>query len=231
MRSFSAAAVVFVVVLTSIASCLAFGPWGSTTATFWALSTGPNLVLGAFAAAWAAREGLLREWLMPRWGDFTRALMGAVALFALAWAFARIAAPVGSPREIWLTTLYGHIGDPRVLRAHGAGVAVAVVFMALAEELVWRGMVTQLLAPKVGSRAAWCWAAVLYAAAYAPSAFVLADGAGPNPLLVLLALGGGFLWGAMARAFGRLVPGVLSHALFAWASVMMFPLWGTGHGL
>jgi hypothetical protein len=30
----------------------------------------------------------------------------------------------------------------------------------------------------------------------------------------------------MARAFGRLAPGVLAHALFDWAVVMMFPLWG-----
>ena len=50
--------------------------------------------------------------------------------------------------------------------------------------------------------------------------------AGLNPVLPLAALGGGLVWGAMARAFGRLAPSVLAHALFDWAVVMMFPLWG-----
>jgi membrane protease YdiL (CAAX protease family) len=104
--------------------------------------------------------------------------------------------------------------------------AGAVIAAAVAEELVWRGMVTQLLAERVGSRMAWVWAAVLYALAYAPTMWALRSSAGLNPLLVGAALGAGLLWGAMARAFGRLAPGVLAHALFDWAVVMMFPLWG-----
>jgi uncharacterized protein len=230
MRSFPAAAVVLLVVLvTGSASFLAFGPSGSGITAFWSIIGVPTLLLGAFAAAWARREVLLREWLTPRWGDFTRGLFGAAALFGLAWAFVRLVAPVGSPREIWLVSLYSQIGDPHVLHARGAAVAVAIVVSALAEEMIWRGLVTRLLAEKVGSRAAWVWAAVLYAAAYTPSAFVMTGGAGPNPVLVLAALGGGLLWGAMARAFGSLVPSTLSHALFDWAVVMMFPFWGPGH--
>ena len=228
MRSLPLVAALAVVV-TGSATYFAFGPTGSGVASFWLLSVVPTLALGVLAAVWARRETLLREWLTPRWGDFTRGLMGAVALFGLAWAFAHGVAPVGSPREIWLASLYSRIGDPRVLRGRGAVLALAVVGAALAEELVWRGMVTRLLAERVGSRAAWWWAAALYALAYVPSAFVLADGSTPNPLLVLTALAGGLLWGAMARAFGRLVPSVLSHALFDWAVVMMFPLWGLGH--
>lgn len=233
MRSFPAVAVAVVVVVTAAASYFAFVPLASLApamVTFWSFSVGPVVVLGGLAAAWAQREALLREWLTPRWGDFTRGLFGALALFGLAWAFARLVTPVGSPREIWLASLYSHIGDPRILHARGAAVAAAVVVAALGEEIVWRGMVTQLLAERVGSRAAWCWAAVLYALALSPSAWAMADGAGPNPLLVLLAFGGGLLWGAMARAFGSLVPCVLAHALFDWAAVMMFPLWGAGHG-
>jgi membrane protease YdiL (CAAX protease family) len=85
--------------------------------------------------------------------------------------------------------------------------------------------VTQLLAESVGSRRAWIWAAALYALSMTPSAFSLRAGAGPNPVLFLAALGGGLLWGGMARLFGRLAPGILAHALFDWATVMMFPLW------
>jgi membrane protease YdiL (CAAX protease family) len=43
------------------------------------------------------------------------------------------------------------------------------------------------------------------------------------------ALGAGLLWGGIARASGRIAPAMVAHALFDWAVVMMFPLWGT-HG-
>ena len=99
---------------------------------------------------------------------------------------------------------------------------------AVAEEVLWRGAVMQVLADRVGTRTAWVWAAVLYAVAYVPTAWSLrAGGTGSlDPLLPVAALGAGLLWGAMARAWGRLVPGMIAHVFFDWAVVMMFPLWG-----
>jgi membrane protease YdiL (CAAX protease family) len=229
MRPVAVLFVALSVLATAVASYFAFLPQSSGTVAFWVLAGGPTLVFAGFAAAWAKREELLREWLSPRWGDFSRGVACAVLLFGLAWAFARIVTPVGSPREVWLVSLYGQIGDPRLLQSHAPAVAAAIAAVTLAEELVWRGMVTQLLADRVGTRSAWVWAAVLYALAYVPTMWSLraAGGSGPlNPVLPLAALGAGLLWGGMARAFGRLAPGVLAHALFDWAVVMMFPLWG-----
>ncbi len=92
-------------------------------------------------------------------------------------------------------------------------------------------MVTQLIAARVGSRSAWVWSAGLYGVVYVPTVWALGPGGGINPVLVVAALAGGLLWGAMARAFGRLVPSILAHALFDWSVLMMFPLWGAGgHG-
>jgi membrane protease YdiL (CAAX protease family) len=216
------------VIATAVASYFAFLPQRSGSLGFWLLAGGPTLLLAALAAAWAHREELLREWLSPRWGDFSRGVASAVLLFGMAWAFARLATPSGSTHEIWLVSLYGQIGDPRVLQSHAPLVAVVIAVLALAEELVWRGMVTQLLADRVGTRTAWVWAAGLYALAYVPTAWSLRGGTGGSldPVLPLAALGAGLLWGGMSRAFGRLTPGVLAHALFDWAVVMMFPLWG-----
>ena len=56
----------------------------------------------------------------------------------------------------------------------------------------------------------------------------LRAGYGLNPALVIAAGGAGLVWGGMARAFGGLAPSILAHALFDWAVLMMFPLWG-GH--
>jgi hypothetical protein len=230
MRPVAAAFVGVAFAATSLASYVAFSPAHAGTLVFWALACGPSVVLGALGAIWATREGLLREWISPRWGDFTRGIVGIAVLFAAAWAFGRWVAPVGSRREVWLVSLYAQIGDPHVLQAHAPWVGAAFVLVALAEEIVWRAMVPQLLAERVGSRGAWVWAAALYAAAYLPTMWSLGE-AGPNPVLVVAALGGGLLWGAMARAFGSIVPSVLAHAGFDWAVVMMFPLWGSRFGM
>ncbi len=226
MRPTGALFVALAVILTGLGSYFAFLPELSGKPAFWALAGGPSVVLGIAGAAWANREELLAEWLGPRWGDFTRGLFGACLLFALAWAFVSFALPVGSPRELWLVSLYGQIGDPRILQKHALEVGAAICTVTFAEEVVWRGVVTQALAERVGSRAAWLWAAALYALAFVPTAWSLRGSAGLDPVLVVGALGGGLLWGGMARAFGRLAPGILAHALFDWVVVMMFPLWG-----
>ncbi|HEY1692618.1 MAG TPA: CPBP family intramembrane glutamic endopeptidase [Polyangiaceae bacterium] len=226
MRPAAIAFVALTVVVTAAASYVAFLPRYSGTVVFWALAGGPTLVLAGVAAAWARREELLRGWLAPRWGDFTRGVVGAVLLFGIAWAFSHVVVPVGSHREIWLVSLYGQIGDPRLLQQRAPLVAAAILVVTFAEEVLWRGMVTQLLADRVGTRTAWIWAAVLYALAYVPTAWSLRASGGLDPILPVAALGAALLWGAMARAFGSLTPSILAHALFDWAVVMMFPLWG-----
>jgi membrane protease YdiL (CAAX protease family) len=216
------------VVATGVATYLAFLPERSGSLAFWMLLFGMIVALGVIGAAWGAHEVLLGEWLKPKAGDFTRGWIGAAIFYFAAWVFARTVAPVGSRHEIWLVSLYAQLGDPRSLQAHAVALFVAIFVAAMAEEVVWRGMVTQLLADRVGSRAAWLWAAGLYALAHAPSAAALQSTAGWNPVLVAAALGGGLLWGAMMRWFGRLVPGIVAHTLFDWAVAMMFPLWGGG---
>jgi membrane protease YdiL (CAAX protease family) len=135
---------------------------------------------------------------------------------------------VGSSRELWLVSLYAQFGDPRILQKHAPIVGSAIIAASIAEELLWRGAVTQLLAERVGSRVAWIWAAALYTLAYTPTMWPLRGGAGINPILVIAAFGASLVWGAMARAFGRLPPSIIAHAFFDWAAIMMFPFWGPG---
>jgi hypothetical protein len=128
-----------------------------------------------------------------------------------------------------MARLYLQFGDPTSLRAHAVPVAIAVVLAAASEEIVWRGLVTRQIAESVGSRTAWVWAAALYALAQIPTLWQLRDPvAGMNPVLCLAALAVGLVWGLMARVFGRLTPGILSHAAFDWCVIMMFRLWGPG---
>jgi membrane protease YdiL (CAAX protease family) len=171
--------------------------------------------------------GALQGWLAVRAGDFTRGFVGCAILFGAAWGFTRVAIAPQSPRVAWLARLYLQVGDRAELSKQVAPVVFGIVFAAIAEEIVWRGLVTALLAETVGSRSAWVWAAVLYAVAHFPTAFAMRDPiAGLNPLVPLAALAAGLLWGFMAKRYGRLLPGIFSHILFDWAVVMMFRLWG-----
>ncbi len=199
---------------------------GSTA--FWALAVLPTLALaaGALVLARSMNEGGIGEWMRPAWGDFTRGVVGAALVFGAAYAFSRMY--VGTPRESWLARLYLQLGDPKVLRAGMPIYGVGILVAATGEEIVWRGFVTRLLRDVVGERWAWVAAAVAYAIAHVPTIFALRDPeAGNNPALVIAALGAGLVWGAMARRFGgRLVPGILAHAMFDWVVLFTFRLWG-----
>jgi CAAX protease family protein len=226
MPAAAAGLVAIAIVVTGVASYFAFAPGDSGALFFWALAVGPSVGLGVLAAAWAKREDFLAEWLAPRWGDLTVSVLGGGTLYAGAWAFVHWITPVGSRWEVWLVPLYGQIGDPRILRAHALPVAATLGIASLAEELVWRGMVTQLVAERVGSRTAWLWSAALYATSYVPTLWALRTSAGLNPILVLAGAGVGLGCGGLARSTGRLLPAVLAHAIFDCAVVLIAPLWG-----
>ncbi len=195
--------------------------------TFWALVTLPVVVAAGFAAWRMHRDGDLASSMRPVWGDFSRGFFGALALFAGAWLFVKVAAPAGSPRESWMARIYLQLGHPGTLRAQAPWVGLGIFIVAAAEEMVWRGLVTTLFAERFGSRYAWVFAAFAYAAARLPLVWALSDPvAGPNPILPIGALLAGLAFGAMARGFGRLPPVIVAHALFDWCVVVMFRLWG-----
>jgi membrane protease YdiL (CAAX protease family) len=224
MRNYIGVAVVTVVV--GVALHLAFQLERAGMTSFWLLAVLPTTAIAIFAGVRAWMDEELVLWLRPVWGDFSRGVLGALVLFATAYAFARVCA--GTPRESWLARIYLQFGDPKALREHALPFAGGVLVAAVAEEMVWRGLVTTWLAEKIGSRWAWAWAAVPYAAAHIPTMWALRDPeAGLNPLLPLAALGGGLVWGGITRwCGGRLVPAILAHALFDWLVVMTFRLWG-----
>lgn len=216
-----------IVVAVAIASHLAFDPSRAGTRWVFTLMAVPTVVLAVAGAVRAFRDGVVKDWFAVRGGDFTRGFASAALLFGVAYAFSKYVTPPTAPQSVWLARLYDQLGDPAELRKNISSVVIAIVVMAAAEEVVWRGFVTSLLEEQVGSRRAWVYAAVLYAIAHVPTAWQLKGTSGPNPVVILAALGCGLVWGFMARRFGRLLPGFFSHVLFDWTVIMMFRLWGT----
>jgi len=220
-------AIVGIVLFLAGGAYVAFDLERAGERSFWVYAIGPTALVAVFALVRAARDGELAELVQPGWGDATRGILSAALFFAGAMGLLRVLAPVGSPRESWTARLYLQLGDPTWLRAHAAVMAIVILSAAAAEEIVWRGLVTRLIAEKVGSRWAFVWAAVPYALAQLPTAWALRDPeAGLNPLLVVAAFALGLGWGGLARSQRRLMPSILSHAAFVWCVVFLFRLWG-----
>ncbi len=216
-----------IVATIAVAAHFAFQVERAGTLSFVIVMAAPTLIFAGYGVHKAWQDGVLRSWFTVRSGDFTRGFAAAGVLFGLAYAASRVIAPVGTARESWLARLYLQLGDPSMLRRSVWVVVLVIVVMSVAEEVLWRGLVTTLLEERIGTTRAWVWSAVLYALAHVPAVWGLRDPvAGANPFLPLGALGAGLLFGGMARRFERLLPSIIAHALFDWTVLMMFRLWG-----
>jgi membrane protease YdiL (CAAX protease family) len=203
---------VLVTLTVGAALALAFRESAAHSTEMWLELGGPYLVLSGIALWKLARDGVLREALMPRAGDFSIGSLIAGVLWGGGWLVRHFALTVATAKITWLFRISFQLGF-----SASPGLLAIVVCMALFEELVWRGLVLTELGEVLGTRRAWPVATLVYGAAHLPTVFVLADPlAGKNPVLVLAALGCGLVWNFAATMLGRLTPLVISHAIFSY---------------
>jgi membrane protease YdiL (CAAX protease family) len=183
----------------------------------------PYLVLAAFALRRFREDGTLGDQLRFRAGDFTLGFVLAAVIFGGAWVVKRTLLGE-SPKMVWLFHLALEVGGPKP----SLGLLATIAGLAVLEEIVWRGLVLGALTESLGSRRSWPLAAVFYALAHLPTALTLGDpAAGPNPLLVVAALGAGLVWSFAASLLGRLIPLFISHAVFSYFAVtVLLPRFG-----
>lgn len=208
-------AIVFLVVATAVALALRLPTDVGDSARWppaWARLLPAYAVLAVLSAWRLGRRGQLRQLLRFRPGDPSLGIGLGLALLLLAWISSRVLLPSTSVPHAWILRLFLLAGDTSTPAAVGC-----LLGLALCDELTWRGLVQGELDERWGARRGWIVGAVLYAAAHAPTLVTLRDDlAGPNPLLLLLALGSGLCWGFLRARSGRLVPAILSHAAFAY---------------
>jgi membrane protease YdiL (CAAX protease family) len=172
----------------------------------------PYAGLGLLAALRLRRRGLLGSLLRFRPGDLSLGIGLAVLLVLCAWALTRWLLPIESVAHAWLLPIFLIVGD-----VSSAGIIACLIAIAGLEELIWRGWVQTELSSVLGVRRGWVACALLYASAHAATLLTLADDvAGPNPLVVLTALGSGLCWGFLRERSGRVMPGLVSHATFMY---------------
>jgi membrane protease YdiL (CAAX protease family) len=215
-----------IVLLVAVSMGVAMRPSVSGTSIVFLAPAVPYVLFTILAVARMKREGTLSEKLRPRAGDLTFGAVVTVMLFFGALAGRTLLARHGSAREGWIMRVYLQVGDPEMLQRHMLAVSLAVCTVAALEEISWRGYVYPVLEERLGTRRAWPATAVLYAVAHLPTMVLLRDPfAGPNPLVVIAALGCGLVWGLVVARTGRLPVAIVSHVLFTWGVVLQFPLW------
>ena len=210
----------FVLVMAGMA--FSFRPEVAGTPWFWVGIGVPYLLLTALAVYKLWDDGTLIDVLEPRWGDLSIGVVSATVLLASSWAVRKLLVPEGTPRQGWLFQIYLQVGDPEHIQ-HSVLFTSLVVLIAVAEEIVWRGMVLTELSERFGTRRGWPLTALLYGATALPTIYTLSvPGAGVNPLLFIAALGCGIVWSFVASLSGRIPPVAFSHVAFTYFSLVVF---------
>ncbi|RYE95045.1 MAG: CPBP family intramembrane metalloprotease [Myxococcales bacterium] len=185
-----------------------------------------NALLAAVSLWRMWRDGTLLDLFRWRRGDITLGFLVALGLAACTFAGRQMVAPPGTSADSWVVRLYLQLGPPPASRQAGVAFLLAIVAVTVAEEVVWRGMVQQILEEKFGVRVGWIAAAVLYALAHLPTLWLMAmPPVGKNPLVMLAALFCGAVWGFLVARKQRLAPALVSHAIFTYALTAQFRLW------
>jgi membrane protease YdiL (CAAX protease family) len=214
--------VVLVVVAVVLANCLAFrDSIAGSPAFLWTLAVAYG-ALAALALHHFWDQGTLIDRLKPRAGDIAIGFFSWAVLMFASWLGRSALAPIGTPRQAWLYRIYLQIGDPDILQ-HSLSLTLLLLVVAMSEELVWRGLVLDLVSERFGTRHGWTVTTLLYALTLSPTMYLLRDPvAGLNPLLPTAALGAGLVWGFLAGRLGRLMPVFVSHMAFTYFSVVQF---------
>jgi len=219
---------VVAIALTLAGAAASFHPSLAGTPWMWLAFGTSQAPLAIVSLAKLKRNGEMREMLQPRWGDISMGMGSSLLLLASSLGMRTLIAPAGSPREAWLFRAYLQAGDPKVLQDRWPIIAVAIIALAFVAELGWRGLVFPSVEERVGSRRAWPIVGVAYGLSFAPSAYWLRDATGWNLLVPMAAVAGGLIWSYLAARTRRLVPSMMSHAVFLWFVVVQFRVLSVG---
>jgi membrane protease YdiL (CAAX protease family) len=214
--------IVAALVLSLVGVTVAFYPGLSGSPWVWVSLGGSQLPIAAYSLKNIIKNNELQDRLGPRWGDISLGMGSALLLFAASWMGRTVMAPNGSARTQWLARAYAQLGASDALEKHWMLVLVGVCIIAIIEELGWRGWVLPMLEQRHGTRLAWPLTGLLYAVAFLPTVWWLRSDSGPNPFVVGAALLCGCTWSYLAAKTQRLLPSILSHAVFVWFIVLQF---------
>ncbi len=184
-----------------------FSPWTAPRIPFWpGLVAATGLLAGASLLI-AKREGASH--FAFRGAHLAIGVATAAILYLIFLAGGEIARRIlpFAGAEIGRVYVRGEGVPPAVI-------ALALLWIAPAEELFWRGFVQRRCVNRWGNARGLLLAAILYAAVHLWAG---------NLMLGLAALVCGLFWGAIYLRYGSLWPGILSHAIWDLTVFLVLP--------
>ena len=171
----------------------------------------PAMAALAAVSWWAAWHPSLPARLRPTWRLGAMGAVSGLGLYALSCAGALLA------RE---TPLWPGVQDLAALARGGAPLAVAALLVVVgtspAEEVLWRGAVFARATRRLGPG----WRPV----AATTGLYAAVAGLSGYPVLLLAALACGAVWARQRQVTGSLVPGMVSHAVWALLLLLYVPV-------
>jgi len=170
----------------------------------------PAMAALAAVSWWAAWHPYLPVRLRPTWRLGAMGAVSGLGLYALSCAGALLA------RE---TPLWPGVQDLAALARGGAPLAVVALLVVVgtspAEEVLWRGAVFARATRRLGPG----WRPV----AATTGLYAAVAGLSGYPVLLLAALVCGAVWARQRQVTGSLVPGMVSHAVWALLLLLYVP--------
>jgi len=175
------------------------------------IGTGAAALTSAFALWLGARQALRSHFCAPAATDLIVGLAAGVLMSVATWWLYPISVSVFAPIQTEVETLYALLRQaPGPVRAFPV-----LLLVVAAEELVWRGVAIDLFSRSLGP-----WRAMLVSAFL----YVLPQVALRSPLLIIVALCCGLLWGALRVSSKGLAAPFVAHLVwdilvFVWHPV------------
>ena len=171
------------------------------------------MATGALAAIALLMQGpvILRQGVHAR--DLLLGAGSALALWAVFWLGGHLADAIFPFAAEGIDDVYDFKADQSLLLVG----ALHLLVISPAEELYWRGLVQSTFQGRWGIRGGWLAGTAAYGGVH-----VLTG----NPMLVIAAAVAGGAWGALYAWQGRLLPVVVSHALWGVLVFLVLPLGG-----
>ncbi len=200
-----------VIVLTGLATvfCYAlFSPRAAPLINFWWLMTGATGVL-AISALVLARDRLNR--LSLRFWHIPLGVGSALLLYYIFYVGDFISAVLFDFARPQINAIYA-----TKFQASTATIGILLVtWIGPAEEIFWRGFIQHRVSERFGVFWGFLITVLLYAGVHLWA---------QNTMMFLAALVAGSFWGAMYAWFKTIWPGIISHALWALAIFIIWPV-------
>ncbi len=201
----------FLIVVASLvlAFCFWYIAFEAPFSNFWIKMGIATICLAAISIAFAGKQRSELFRFRPR--HILIGVGSAVVLYAVFWLGNLVLDLVSNAAKASISSVYG----PRSTLPLGVIAAILLLITSPAEEIFWRGMSQRFFMERLSPWGGFWIGTLCYAGAHVVTL---------NVPLILAAFTAGFMWGLIYRFERSLVPGIISHSLWAVAIFVVFPV-------